>query len=91
MTLPWTLALLVAGLALAASPAGMKRGRASSARCVCSRSTLLLAIGVISAVLAAAHLVSLLTGHPAGGALQRHEQGSGLAELRLDGSIQQGL
>lgn len=64
MTLPWTVVLLVAGLALA----GLARWYESRPRELGEvplfPATLLLAIGVIAAVLAAAHLVSLLTGIP---------------------------
>ena len=64
MTLPWTLALLVAGLALAALARWHETRPRELGDVRLFPATLLLAIGVIAAVLAAAHLVSLLTGIP---------------------------
>ena len=67
VTLPWTLALLAFGLLLA----GLARWHESRPRELGQvgliPTTLVMAIGVIAAVLAAAHLVSLLTGIPLSG------------------------
>ena len=64
MTLPWTLALLGAGLALA----GLGRWYEARPRELGSvrlvSSTLLLGVGVLLAILALAHLVTLTTGVP---------------------------
>ncbi len=64
MTLAWTLALLAAGLVLA----GVARWQESRPRELGQvrlfPTTLVLAIGVTAAIVAAAHLVSLLTGTP---------------------------
>jgi hypothetical protein len=64
LSLPWTLALLAVGVALAAlsrwhesRPRGLGQPRLFP-------STLVLAVGVLLSVVAAAHLVSLLTGTP---------------------------
>ena len=64
MGLGWTLALLVAGLALA----GLARWHETRPRELGQVRLFpvvpVLAAGVLLSVLAAAHLVSLLTGHP---------------------------
>jgi preprotein translocase subunit Sec61beta len=64
VTLPWTLALLIVGLTLA----GLARWHESRPRELeqvgLFPTTLVLAVGVIAAVLAVAHLVTLLTGFP---------------------------
>jgi len=64
LTLPWTLALLALGIVLA----GIARWYESRPRELGEirlfPATLVLAIGVTVAVVAAAHLVSLVTGTP---------------------------
>ena len=64
MTLPWTVALLVLGLALAGFARWYESRPRELGEVRLFPATLLLAIGVIAAVLATAHLVSLLTGNP---------------------------
>ena len=85
MTLPWTLALLALGLALAGLARWQETPAARARRGAAVPGTLVLAIGVIAAVLAAAHLVSLLTGIPLKGATRPER--ARLAELRHDGNI----
>ena len=64
MSLPWTLALLAAGLALAAISRWYEVRPRELGRPRLFPSTLVLAVGVLLTVVAAAHLVSLLTGTP---------------------------
>lgn len=69
MTLPWTVALLVAGLALAAFCRWYEARPRELGKVRMLPSTALMAVGVLAFVLAAAHLVTLLTGHPLQGRL----------------------
>jgi hypothetical protein len=64
MTLPWTVALLCAGIALAAFCRWYEQRPRELGEVPLLPSTLLLALGVLMTVAAAAHLVSLLTGVP---------------------------
>jgi hypothetical protein len=64
VTLPWTLALLCAGIALSAFCRWYERRPRELGEVPLLPSTLLLALGVLMTVVAAAHLVTLLTGVP---------------------------
>lgn len=64
MTLPWTLALLVAGLAAAALGRWQEARPRELGEVRLVSPTLLLGAGVLLAVLALAHLVTLATGVP---------------------------
>lgn len=64
MTLPWTLALLGAGLALAGFGRWHEARPRELGRVRLVPSALLLGIGVLLAILALAHLVTLTTGVP---------------------------
>lgn len=64
MTLPWTLALLALGLGLIAVARWCESRPRELGEVRLFPTTLVLAIGVTAAVVAAAHLVSLLTGQP---------------------------
>lgn len=70
MSLPWTLVLLAAGLALCAYSRWQESRPRELGEVRLVPTTLLLGIGVLLTVLAAAHLVSLLTGVPLRGRLQ---------------------
>jgi uncharacterized membrane protein YidH (DUF202 family) len=64
LSLPWTLALLALGVALAAIARWHEVRPRELGQPRLFPSTLVLAVGVILTVVAAAHLVSLLTGTP---------------------------
>lgn len=64
MTLPWTLALLALGLGLVAVARWCESRPRELGEIRLFPTTIVLAIGVTAAVVAAAHLVSLLTGQP---------------------------
>ena len=64
MTLPWTLALLLAGLAVAAFCRWYETRPRELGEVPLLPSTFLLGVGVLLAVLALAHLVTLTTGVP---------------------------
>lgn len=64
MTLPWTLLLLAAGVALAAFCLWHQRRPRELGEVSWFPSTLLLGVALVMVVLAVAHLVTLLTGHP---------------------------
>jgi hypothetical protein len=64
MTLSWTVALLCAGVALSAFCRWYESRPRELGEVRLLPSTLLLALGVLMTVVAAAHLVSLLTGVP---------------------------
>jgi hypothetical protein len=64
VTVPWTVALLVFGLALATFARWYESRPRDLGEVRLFPTTLVLAIGVIAAVLAAAHLVTLLSGVP---------------------------
>jgi hypothetical protein len=63
LTLPWTLALLLAGLGLSAFCLWHQRRPRELGQVSLFPSTLLLGVGVILVILALAHLVTLTTGH----------------------------
>ncbi len=63
MTLPWTLALLLAGLGLSAFCLWHQRRPRELGEVSLFPSTFLLGVGLILVILALAHLVTLLTGH----------------------------
>jgi hypothetical protein len=64
LTLPWTIMLLAAGLALIALARWHESRPRELGEVRLFPATLVLAVGVVAAVLAAAHLVSLITGVP---------------------------
>jgi uncharacterized iron-regulated membrane protein len=64
MSLAWTLALLAAGLALAAFCLWHQRRPRELGDVPWFPSTLLLGVALVAVILALAHLVTLLTGHP---------------------------
>jgi uncharacterized membrane protein YidH (DUF202 family) len=64
LSLPWTLALLAVGVALAAVSRWQEVKPRELGQPRLFPSTLVLAVGVLLTVVAAAHLVSLLTGTP---------------------------
>jgi hypothetical protein len=64
MTLPWTLALLALGLGLCAYCRWYETRPRELGKVRLFPTTLVLGIGVVLTVLAAAHLVSLVTGVP---------------------------
>lgn len=64
MTLPWTLALLVAALAMAALGRWQEARPRELGEARLVPPALLLGVGVLLAVLALAHLVTLTTGVP---------------------------
>lgn len=69
MTLPWTLLLLALGLSLAAFCRWYEARPRELGEVRLFPSTLVLALAVLLVVLAAAHLVTLLTGVPLKGRL----------------------
>ena len=64
MTLPWTLALLALGVVLTALARWQEGRPRSLGQVPLVPPTLMLAVGVLMLVVAAAHLVGLLTGVP---------------------------
>jgi len=64
MSLAWTLALLAAGLALAALCLWHQRRPRELGEVSWFPSTLLLGVALVAIILALAHLVTLTTGHP---------------------------
>lgn len=63
MSLPWTLALLALGIGLSGFCLWHERRPRELGRVSLFPSTLLLGVGLILAILALAHLVTLATGH----------------------------
>lgn len=70
MTMPWTLALLGIGLVLVAFCRWYETRPRELGEVRLVPSTLLLSVGVLLIILAAAHLVSLITGVPLRGRFQ---------------------
>lgn len=64
MTLPWTLLLLALGVALAVLCLWHQHRPRELGEVSWFPSTLLLGVALVMVVLAVAHLVTLLTGHP---------------------------
>lgn len=63
MSLPWTLALLLAGLGLSGFCLWHQRRPRELGQVSLFPATFLLGVGLILAILALAHLITLLTGH----------------------------
>ena len=64
MTLPWTLLLLAAGVASAAFCLWHQRRPRELGEIAWFPSTLMLGVALVVVILAVAHIVTLVTGHP---------------------------